>query len=169
VSTSNQKQDLDTNPIVARNTNLSNVGDQSSSWGTPFSPNNVMPSNQNKSLTAIESSLNVPMSNHKQDIDTNPMVIARNTDISTVGDKSSSCSTPFSPTNVMLSNKNEGVTMIASSLNVTSINPESGVNIKPTAEGTPKSDLWETSHIFWYTIFAKQCHALQSEQGYNYN
>jgi len=82
-------------------------------------------------LLQVNHPSNVPTSKHKQDIDTNPMV-ARHTNISSVGDKPSSWGTPFSAGNVMLSNKNEGVSMTASCLNVASINPEPGVNSNPT-------------------------------------
>ena len=36
VARSNQKINVDTSPTVSTNTILSNVGDQSSSWGMPF-------------------------------------------------------------------------------------------------------------------------------------
>jgi len=35
------------------------VGDQSSSWGTPFSQSNVLPSNQKQEITEVESLSNV--------------------------------------------------------------------------------------------------------------
>ncbi len=51
VATNNFKHALDANPMVTTNTNVSNVGDQSSSWGKPFLPSNAMPLKQNKGVT----------------------------------------------------------------------------------------------------------------------
>jgi len=39
------------------NTKVSTLGDQSSSWGPPILPSNVMPSNQNEGVTTSESCL----------------------------------------------------------------------------------------------------------------
>jgi len=52
VATSNTRQ---ANPMVATNNNVHHVGEKSSSWGTPWSPSNVLPLHQNEGVTTIKS------------------------------------------------------------------------------------------------------------------
>jgi len=56
VARSNQKSDIDLKSNgFSKHHPHKNVGDQSCSWGTPFSPSNVLPSNQKQRVTKIES------------------------------------------------------------------------------------------------------------------
>jgi len=89
--------------MLALNTNISNMGDISSAWGTPWSSSNVMPLNQKQGVTKMKSFTNVASSNHKQAVDTNPTV-ATNTTVGNGGAKSSFWGTPWSSSNAKLQN-----------------------------------------------------------------
>ncbi len=83
------------NPTVGRNTKVSIVGDKSNSWGTSFSPNNVMVS-KNKVFTTIASCSNVDSMIPNPGVYSNPMV-GMNTKLINVGDMTSSWGKPFLP------------------------------------------------------------------------
>jgi len=65
---------LDTNPEIATNIDVANVGDKSSSWCTLWLPSHVMPFDHNEDISTITCCSNVVTTNPKQDVDTNPMV-----------------------------------------------------------------------------------------------
>jgi len=79
--------------MVAMNPEVSSVGEMSSCLGTPFFPSNAMCTNQNEAVATSELCSNVAFL-PKSAVNSNPMV-AMNTKISIVGDKSSCLGTPF--------------------------------------------------------------------------
>jgi len=74
VASSYPKPGVDTNPTVAINTNVSDVGDKSSYWSTLSLPSNIMPLDHNEGVITMKSCSNVALSNPKPVVDTNPMV-----------------------------------------------------------------------------------------------
>jgi len=68
---------------------VSTVEDKSSCWGTPCLPSIVIPFNWSKVVTTIESCSNESSIIEKSGIN-NSHTLARNPEVTTVGDKSSS-------------------------------------------------------------------------------
>jgi len=168
MATSNQKQDVDTNPMVDR-INVSNLKDQSSSWGTPFLPSTAMPSNPMEGVTTIESWSKgdiIPKSGANSN-----STVATNIKIIILGDKSSSWGTHlYQAMSCPLIRKRLLLQLNHPCSNAASIIPKPGVNSNPMiAKWASKSDCGRHVNFFGYTIFAKQCHVLQSEQWYYYN
>jgi len=141
------------NPIVAMNTKFCIVQDKSNCLGTPFLPNNVVPSNQNMGVTTSESCSNVASIIQKTDVKNNP-IVAMNTKVSTIGYKSSSWGTPFSPSNVMPSYQNKCVTTSESCSSMATVIPKSFVIINHTVGMNTKVSTVGDKLSSWGTLWS---------------
>ncbi len=139
VSTSNEKLNADTSPTVSTNAIMSNVEDQSGSWGTPFVPSNIKQAQLNDYNVATI----IPNSS----VNSNP-VVAKNHEVGTDGNKF--CFGALSPSTLMSTKDNNAVATIKSCMKVVL---ESIVNSNLTLVDTTKnSSVGDKTSSFMTTI-----------------
>jgi len=156
VTTSNEKINADTSPTVSTNAIMSNVEDQSSSWGTLFVPSNIKQDQCNDTISTTESGYNVASIVANSSVNSNPAV-AKNPEVCTDGDKF--CFGALSWSIVMPTNENKAVATIKSCRKVV---PESIVNSNLTLVDTIKNSS-VGDKFFHHNHITKPCYVFKTE------